>query len=315
MNPKKYFIGTSLLLCSLLTACTLNPFSPKVDDNTTEGLEELLADGIIALNNNDAEDSVIATSKDGRFTYRTNHINGVTLVSDGALIEGELLIPDTIDGHKVTKIGTSAYANTKITKVVIPNGIKIIENMAFSNCEGLQEVVLGTDVVEVADGAFMNCYSLSSISLNEGVYRLGHSAFSACYDLKEITIPNSVELIDKYCFTNSGLEKITLPNALYYIAEGTFMGCSKLGKVSLPDTLTIIDHLAFADCEKLELALADSCKKVCSTAFQGSTSVEVSPEVLYEPKTLTYEGDFSEFENPQIVKYFYSNTEMESASK
>lgn len=314
MNPKKHFIGGCLLFCSFLTACSFNPFPSAIPNNTTEGLEELNADGFIALNENDKEDSVLATSQDGRFTYRANHINGITLVSDGGQVSGELIIPETIDGHKVTKIGLSAYANSQITKVVIPNGVKIIEDMAFNNCEVLQEVVLGTDVVEIGDGSFMNCYSLETITLNNGVYRIGHSAFSACYDLQSIQFPESVEIIDKYCFTNSGLTEISLPSKLYYIAEGTFMGCSKLGKVLLPETLAIIDHLAFADCENLDLTIVDSCQQICSTAFQNSAAIEVLPETIFEPKTLTYEGDFSEFENPQIVKYFYSNKEMESTS-
>jgi hypothetical protein len=315
MNRKKYFLGSTLLLCGALTACSFAPFAPKVENNTTEALDELKGDGILALDNNDTEDSVLATSKDGRFTYRTNNINGVTIVSDGVQATGELTIPDTIDGHKVTKIGCAAYANSQVTKIIIPDGIKLIDEMAFSGCHSLKEVVFGSDIVVVRNGAFMDCYSLTSVKLNDGLYSLGHSVFSACYDLKEIAIPNSVELIDKYCFTNSGLTEITLPEKLYYVAEGTFMGCMDLKKVKLPTTLAIIDHLAFADCPKVEMEIADTCKQVCKTAFQNSAVVVVPAEAWFDPKTLTYEGDFSEFENPQIVKYFYANTEKESTSK
>lgn len=310
MNTKKYLVGSALLLCSLLTACSAKP---KVEDNTSEGLEQLKADGFIALNNNDKEDAPVAVSKDGRFSYTTNNVNGITLVADGVETNGELIIPETIDGHRVTKIGRSAYADSNITKVVIPANVKIIEDLAFAGCTSLTEVVLGADVVEVGESSFQNCYNLEKIELNEGLYRLGHSAFAGCYDLTSIKIPNSVELIDKYCFTNSGLKEVTLPEKLYYVAEGTFMGCSDLKKVKLNDTLAIIDHLAFADCPILETEVPEGCGKVCKTAFKNSSTVSINPATLFEHKELKYEGDFSEFENPQIVRYFYTE-EMESTS-
>lgn len=312
MNYKKYLLGPTLLLCGALTACSIqNPLAPTKEPQ--EGLEELKADGIIALNNNDPETAEAVASKDGRFTYRSNNIDGVTLVSDGVEATGEIVIPETIDGHRVTKIGTAAYTNSHVTKIVIPDSVKIIEDNAFLGCTSLTEVVVGKDVVEIGNAAFMNCYNLTSVTLNEGVYRLGHSAFAGCYDLQEITILDSVALIDKYCFTNSGLKSVKLPSTLYYLAEGSFMGCANMNKVTIPESLAIIDHLAFADCPALELELPDTCQQVCSTAFQGSASVAVNPAIVYEPRTLTYEGDFSEFENSQIIQYFYSN-ETESAS-
>ena len=311
MNYKKYIVGSAVLLCSMLTACNAN--KPSVKDNTTEAMDELKADGFIALNKNDKEDAIVVPSQDGRFTYQTNKVNGITIVSDNAEATGELVIPETIDGHRVTKIGRMAYANSNITKVTIPNGVKIVEDLAFVDCHALKEVVIGTDVVEIGEAVFQNCYSLEKVQLNEGLYRLGHSAFAGCYDLKKISIPDSVELIDKYCFTNSGLTEIDLPANLYYVAEGTFMGCMDMKKVKLNETLAIIDHLAFADCPSVEMDIPEACEKVCTTAFQNSATVLVAPGVSFEPKALTYEGDFSEFENSQIIKYFYTN-EMESTS-
>ena len=311
MNYKKYIIGATVLLCSVLTACDAK--KSVVDDNTTGALEELNADGFIALNKNDKEDAIVVPSQDGRFTYQTNKVNGITIVSDNAEATGELIIPETIDGHRVTKIGRMAYAESKVTKVVIPDSVKIVEDLAFVNCHALKEVVLGADVAEIGEAAFQNCYGLENVKLNDGLYRLGHSAFAGCYDLKTISIPDSVELIDKYCFTNCGLTEITLPANLYYVAEGTFMGCMEMKTVKLNETLSIIDHLSFADCPLIEMEIPEACEKVCTTAFQNSATILVAPGRSFEPKTLTYEGDFSEFENSQIIKYFYTN-EMESTS-
>lgn len=314
MNRKKYFLGSALLLCGLLTACSFNPFAPKIGDNTTEAMDQVTADGLIALNNNDDEKAVIVTSKDGRFSFNTNNVNGVTIVADHSELSGEIVIPETIDGHKVTKIGRSAYAHSNITKVTIPDSVKIIEDRAFFDCKSLIEVVVGVDVVEIGENAFMNCYNLEKVSLNEKMYRLGHSAFSSCYKLTSIVLPDSIELIDKYCFTNSGLQAIKLPANLYYVSEGAFMGCVDLKEVSVSESVAIIDHLAFADCPNIVVTIGETCSNVCSTAFQNSANVEVNPNVIFEPQTLTYEGDFSEFENPQIVQQFYSNNETESAN-
>lgn len=307
MNRKKYILGSTLLMCSLFTACGQK--APEVEVSTN--YDNLNADGIIALNNNNDDVTKVLTSKDGRFTYCTNAIDGITLLSDGVSASGEFTVPAEIDGEKITKIGASAYKGSAVTKVIIPANIKIIDEMAFMDCRSLQSIEFGADVVEVKTSAFQNCTNLTDITFNDGLYQLGHSAFSGCYDLTEIKFPASLSIIDKYCFTNSGLKEVALPEGMFYIAEGTFMGCVDLTKVKLPSTLEIIDHQAFIDCPNIETELGENVKQVCSTAFRG-TNVQIDPTVIFEPKTLRYMGDFSEFENPQIAKYFYSDINTES---
>lgn len=51
--------------------------------------------------------------------------------------EGSVVIPETIAGLPVTRIGVGVRSCTNLTSVKIPNGLTIIEGWAFFGCTGL----------------------------------------------------------------------------------------------------------------------------------------------------------------------------------
>lgn len=302
---KKVLIASCVAVCGLLTACS----QQQVQDTPTDIEQEvqLNSNGYIELNNNDKYERETKMSADGRYSYCGNSVDGITLLEDRVEVAGgAFTVPDSIDGQPITKIGKGAYKGITATSITIPESVKIIDDMAFMDCHELESVVFASNVVEIRECAFQNCYKLKDVTLNDGLYRLGKSAFSGCYALTRIDIPSSVAVIDNYCFTNTNLESIKLPDGMYYIAEGTFMGCSNLKSVEIPDSIEVIDHQAFADCTELKVELGETVQRICQTAFTNASNVEVNEDLLFSPHTLTYMGDFSEFEDPQIVRYFYS---------
>ena len=56
----------------------------------------------------------------------------------------ELVLPDNIDGKKVSTLGTKMFFNSNIrdsiTKVVVPEGVTDIDGAAFFGCSSLNEV-------------------------------------------------------------------------------------------------------------------------------------------------------------------------------
>ena len=112
-----------------------------------------------------------------------------------------------------------------------------------------------------------------------------NSAFYKCRELKEITLPDYLENIDLFAFSETGLENIEFPASLRKIAQGAFYKCeslktvkfneglevlgtdeqaddgemwygvfeeSSVEHVKLPSTLKRIEYSAFEDCKNLK---------------------------------------------------------------
>ena len=69
----------------------------------------------------------------------------------------DLVIPSTIDGHKVVKLGESLFYNRdNLINVTIPNSVKVIEISVFSDCSNLKSVVISGDVTTINEKAIRN---------------------------------------------------------------------------------------------------------------------------------------------------------------
>lgn len=87
----------------------------------------------------------------------------------------EIEIPSEITNIPVTVIGDSAfylnnwsedgYMETLVTKIIIPDSIKIIKRAAFLNCYFLEEITLPKSVEYIGDSAFSSCRSLKNITI------------------------------------------------------------------------------------------------------------------------------------------------------
>lgn len=91
----------------------------------------------------------------------------------------DVVIPDTIDGVPVTKIGFLSFeAKFDVVSVTLPETTEVI-------CEG----------------AFMDCSSMQSINIPESVASIERSAFAACTSLETLVVPASVKTVEMEAFT------------------------------------------------------------------------------------------------------------------
>lgn len=85
--------------------------------------------------------------------------------------------------------------------ILIPNNVKIISNRCFS-FSGLNKISLPNSIEKIDEMAFYNCDKLDQIELNEGLNEIGISSFANNCLLQNINIPNSLKIINKKAFQN-----------------------------------------------------------------------------------------------------------------
>ena len=102
-----------------------------------------------------------------QFSY-TNE-NGQITITGYTGAGGAVIIPDMIDGLPVTRIGDSAFSETSLTAVVIPNSVTSIGGSAFASCGQLTHVTIGNNVTIIEDRAFMGCGLLAGITVPDNV--------------------------------------------------------------------------------------------------------------------------------------------------
>ena len=85
------------------------------------------------------------------------------------------------DGVLVKYVGNQS-------KVVIPDNVTSIEEMAFMNNDTLKEIIITNGVVSVGNCAFYNCSGLTHVFIPNSVTSIGYCVFDGCKQLKRITV-------------------------------------------------------------------------------------------------------------------------------
>ena len=117
----------------------------------------------------------------------------------------------TIPKH-VKKIGKSAfdkmynsysYPYRMLEKIIIPENVEMISEVAFAGLDNLKVVVMHNGVKSIEKDAFKNCAKLEEVYIPESVEKLLVSVFTGCKSLKKIYVsdklsnPKVLENIEK----------------------------------------------------------------------------------------------------------------------
>lgn len=204
--------------------------------------------------------------------------------------KNELIIPESIESYPVTAIEEYAFYNTSITKLVLPEGLKVIKSRAFQKC-----------------------YELKAISFPSSLEVIEQSAFGICPALETMTLPKENKyytITDGVLYTKdkntlvkypsgSEVKEYTILKSVNRIAEGAFSLAKNLTRVELPDKLSIIENEAFSGCIQLSFELTQNITKIGDYAFADCYSITE----LRLPDSLTYlgEGAFSACEKLESV--------------
>ncbi len=194
----------------------------------------------------------------GDFTYTDNGA-GIT-ITDYTGSSSAVNIPGTIGGKPVTSIGDFAFSYCdSLSSITIGSGITSIKAYAFSQCYNLTSVTIPNSVNSIGDAAFFDCSSLTSITIPNSVTSIGEGVFSDCSSLTSVTIGTGVTSIGSFAFFDcSNLASVTIGNGVTSIGDCAFNWCTRLTSVTIPNSVTSIGDCAFEGCSSLIAITVDA---------------------------------------------------------
>lgn len=212
-------------------------------------------------------------------------------------------------------------------KIVIPDGVTIIDDGAFSGCSNLTSITIAKSVRSIGwsgdvRSVFKGCSNLTSINvaydnaiydsrndcnaiietetdtlivgckntiIPNSVSNVNCFAFSGCSGLTTISIPDSVVIICGHAFSDcQSLTSITIPDSVKTISDGAFSGCSALESITIPKNINRIGKEAFLGCTNLSsIIIPEGMVAIGDRTFKGCSGLKT----VTIPNSVTYIGD------------------------
>ena len=158
---------------------------------------EIVAGGRAYYENYTTKEDIVGNSMFRSLTIKemilpatTNNI-GVSAFSLSGLVS-------VILSEGVETIGTSAFSYcTKLSSVIFPKSLKVLDYGALLNCSSLSDtVIIPENVTTIGKAAFQDCQSLKAIhikALPSTLTTIGSDAFKGCYDKATLYIPKGTK--------------------------------------------------------------------------------------------------------------------------
>ena len=218
-------------------------------------LATLLGDDIYNVDSlvvtGEIDDTDIHTLWDASFNGKLSVIN----MENAAMKNG--IVPKDAFWNPKEQLYDGYISVIHLRRIILPDGIRRIEESAFSYAVNLEEMNIPSALQYVGVDAFYECENLKTDPLvfSEGFERIDNEAFSRCLSLKTVILPSTVVEIGKGAFEQANISSINLPEGLKRIGDRAFVYC-RLKEVHIPNSCQDLGDFLFSsnrDLEKIHL--------------------------------------------------------------
>ena len=230
----------------VLTGCEQSSaLAYELQDDGTYHVTELLEETNKVIVPANYQGKTVSGIADSAFTSNKNIVevvlpDSVTYIGGSAFRRCSNLA--TINLSKITKLGSNAFSETKLTNVKLDSVITV-GNSAFKDCRSLQKVSLSEYTTTIEKSAFSGCIVLTQANIGK-TKSIGDSAFNGCGNLVEINLA-SVRYLNENCFMGCvNLTSVNLKNVIE-VTKGVFDGCNKLISISVGENAQLLHKSAF----------------------------------------------------------------------
>lgn len=228
-----------------------------------------------------------AVEIDGIYYNLTEKTKEATVTINPNGYSGIINIPESVDyegvNYDVTTIGYSAFSGCN-NLISINMGTKVtsINNYAFYNCTGLISAPIPSGVTSIGESAFENCTGLISVTIPDNVTTISRKSFYWCSGMTSLTIGNNVNYIDYAAFCGcESLTTLTIPNSVTTIGDNVFYGCEGLKSVTIGNGVKSIGQFAFYICWGLTAVYISDLKAWCSISFSRDANPLINAHHLF----------------------------------
>ena len=177
---------------------------------------------------------------DGSWAYTLDG-NAATITGRVNSCPADVNIPNEVDGYSVTKIGASAFYNSGVVTVKIPNTVVSIGGAAFAS-NSIASIDLPNGLTDIGSGAFSSNV-LTNIIIPNTVVSIGGDAFS--YNkLTSVVLPSGLMELPDFIFAHNALTSVAIPDSVITIKRAAFYS-NAFTSIIIPKNVTSIGQLAF----------------------------------------------------------------------
>ena len=258
--------------------------------------------------------------KSGVLDYINNDLDKYTTYLDGAYYFGSQsnpylclfkfddsnassfnILPDT------KLIYSSAFKNSNLSSIYIPENIVSIGESVFENCSNLKtvEFAANSPITTLEYSLFKNCNNLEYVKNTNNILKIESRVFEGCTNLKEFVLPDNIESVgnsilyngNKNLFTkyengyylgtktnpylwlvvleDKDISTLTINKDTKYLAPYSCAYTTKLKELIVPSNIEEIGHGAFYNSKALEkVTFEDGVKKIDDKAFMRSENLK-----------------------------------------